>query len=335
MAIQDPISRIEFLISQAEIRFQVEFLAALMSIRSSIDLDALALLMEQGRFTEAFTIVGTAAAKLGTVAAEQFTLAGVSTGEFLTAEVGEIIIGFDQTNVRAVRAMQENQLRLVTNFTQQQRLSTQQALVDGVREGVNPREMARRFRDSIGLTEHQERWVRNYERSLRSLDRDSLSRELRDRRFDRTVRRAIDKGEPLSQEQIDKMVRRYRERALKLRAETIARTEALRAVHEGTEEMYKQAIESGQLSADQLIREWNTAGDEQVRDFGNSKTSHRTMHGQKRLIGEPFSSGAGALTMNPGAFGVANEDINCRCVVSTRILKLTELPSITSIISIF
>ena len=326
MAVTDPVSRIERLIAGAEIQFQVEFLAALQAVRSSINLDDLAELLQQARFAEAFEIVGVAAARLGIVYAQQFVAAGIDTGNFLTANVGEIVIGFDQTNVRAVGAMRNNQLRLVTNFTEQQRRATQQTLIEGVREGVNPRQMARRFRQSIGLTESQERWVRNYERALRNLDRNALGRELRDRRFDSTVRRAIDSGEPLSQKQIDKMVRRYRERTLKLRSETIARTEALRSVHEGAAEMYAQAFESGQLLPEQIARDWNTALDERVRDFSRgAQTSHVTMHLQRRSVGIPFTSGAGNQALHPGSFGVGMEDINCRCVVSTRILTLAEV----------
>ncbi len=326
MATVDPQSRIEALLITAERRFKVEFLSALAAIERGIDLEALATLLEQGRFTEAFATVGQAAARLGNVYAGQFVAAGIDTGNFLTAEVAEIVIGFDQTNTRAVRAMRDNQLRIVTNFTEQQRRATQAALIDGIQRGVNPREMARLFRDSIGLTEQQERWVRNYERSLRDLDRSALARELRDRRFDSSVRRAIDRGEPLTKAQIDKMVGRFRARALKLRAETIARTEALRSVHEGTDEMYRQAIESGQLRADQLIRIWNTAGDERVRNFANgSPTSHVTMNGQNRLIGEVFVSGGGNQTLNPGSFGIGFEDINCRCLISTRILSPSEI----------
>lgn len=335
MAVLDPESRIEALIAGATAQFQVEFLAAIVAIRDSISLGDLARLLEEGRFAEAFAIVGQAAARLGIVHAEQFVRAGIDTGNFLTAEVGEIIIGFDQTNTRAVNAIRENQLRLVTNFTDQQRRATQQALVDGITQGKNPREIARAFRDSIGLTPQQEQWVRNYERQLSDLDRGALSRELRDRRFDGSVRRAIDNGEPLTRQQIDRMVDRMRQRTLKLRAETIARTEGLRAAHEGTNEMYRQAIESGQLGADQLIRIWNTAGDGRVRDFSTgAPTSHVTMNGQQRLVGEPFVSGAGNLSLHPGAFGVGIEDINCRCRVSTRILNLNELPNLTSVVAL-
>ncbi len=324
MAITDPASRIEALIATAESAFQREFMAALRAIQGSISLDELAVLLEQARFAEAFQIISLAAARLGSVWVEQFVAAGVDTANFLTAQ--DIVIGFDQTNTRAVRAMRANQLRLVTNFTEQQRRATQAALIDGIQRGENPREIARAFRNSIGLTEQQERWVRNYERQLRDLDRGALARELRDSRFDRTLRGAIDRGEPLSRAQIDKMVDRYRQRTLKLRSETIARTEGLRVAHEGTDEMYRQAIESGQLQPDQLIRIWATEGDHLVRDFGTgAQTSHRTMHGQQRLVGEPFVSGAGNLTLHPGSFGVAEEDINCRCLVQTRIRTLSEI----------
>ena len=94
----------------------------------------------------------------------------------------------------------------------------------------------------------------------------------------------------------------------------------------------QQALDTGELQADQLTRIWNTAGDERVRDFANgAKTSHRTMHNQERLVGVPFTSGAGNQALHPGAFGRGEEDVNCRCVVSTRIKSLSELPGILSV----
>ena len=190
---------------------------------------------------------------------------------------------------------------------------------------MTPREMARAFRDSIGLTQTQEQWVENYRRNLSDLDRRALDRTLRDGRFDRTVRRAIDTGKPLSTDKIDKLVARYRERMVAYRAEVIARTEALKSAHMGVREMYGQAIELGELDPRLLRSIWNTAGDEMVRDFGNgAATSHRTMHNQERLWGEPHTSGAGNMAFDPGTFGVAEDDIQCRCVRSTRILSPQE-----------
>lgn len=332
MAVTDPEARIERLIARAEVEFGAAFTEMLSLVKGSISLSDLADLLDQSRFAEAFQIVARSSALLSVVWSGSYVRAGSETGSWLTANVADVVMVFDQTNFRAVQVMRNNGLRLVSSFTEQQRVATQQALIDGISRGVNPREMARAFRNSIGLTPNQERWVRNYERALQDLDAGALRRELRDRRFDPTVRRAIAQGDPLTKQQIDKMVARYRARALKLRAETIARTEALRSTHEGVREMYDQAIEAGELLPDQLIRIWNTAGDERVRDFGGgAQTSHRIMNNQQRLVGELFRSGAGNLTLDPGAFGVGSEDINCRCVVSTRILNLNELPSFTGV----
>jgi len=325
MAITDPETRISSLIRSGQAKITEEFFAALLLVRNSIDLDELATLLEAGRFDEAFRVVGRAAGRLGVSWADVYTVSGSSTGDWLTREVGEVVISFDQTHERAVRIMRENQLRLVREFTEQQRLATNQAIVRGITDGVNPREMARAFRDSIGLTQNQERWVANYERALRDLDRGALERALRDRRFDRTVQRAIEEGRPLTRGQINKMVKRYRERAIKYRSEVIARTESLKATHAGVREMYDQAIDAGQLDPQQLVRIWNTAGDDRVRALPQDQTSHESMHNQERMWGEPFTSGAGNQAFDPGTFGVAYEDIQCRCVVSTRILTPEEI----------
>ena len=213
--------------------------------------------------------------------------------------------------------MNRNTLRMVRGFSSEQRTVTRNALARGIREGLNPRDVARTFRDSIGLTKTQEQWVANYRRSLSTLDRDALSRALRDKRFDRTVAAAIADGRPLSTTQIEAMVKRYSERMVKYRSEVIARTEALRSVHQGTEAMYEQAIQNGELKADSLSREWNTANDERVRE------SHASMHGQVQPFGQPFVSGAGNLLNYPGdPEAPAEEVIQCRCVVGTRITNL-------------
>jgi hypothetical protein len=325
VAVTDPASRLQRLINETEARFNREFLGALRLIRNQISLNDLADLIEQGRFEEAFESVLILASRLNVVWSSGFVDAGTSTAAFLTNNVPDIVIDFDQTNERGVQAMRDNRLRLVSEFTDQQRRATNQAMVTGFQEGQNPRQMARRFRNSIGLTARQERTVRNYERALRTLDRDALRRSLRDRRFDSNVARAIADQEPLSERQISRMVTRFRERAIALRSRTIARTEALRSVHQGVDEMYGQAIESGQLQPDQLIRIWNTALDERVRDFANgASTSHASMHDQERQFLVPFTSGAGRSALSPGQFNVPDEDINCRCNVSTRILTPAE-----------
>lgn len=326
MPVIDPVKRIEALLAQAEPAFQQAFLEMVSSIRSARTLDELATLLSQGRVDEALGLIDQAATKLGSAWSDSYVVSGAALSDDIERAVGNITIDFDRVNFRAVNAMQDNQLRLVQEFSEQQRRATRSALIDGIRRGVNPREQARVFRSSIGLTERQVGAVSNYRRLLENLDRQALSRKLRDGRFDRTVRRAIEDREPLSPKQIDRMVERYRQRAIKSRAETIARTEALRSVHKGSREMFEQAIQGRVLTADQLIREWNTARDERVRG------SHAFMHGQQTDMITPFLSGLGNFLMHPGDPSAPTADvIQCRCVVSIRMATIQELQGLVSV----
>lgn len=234
------------------------------------------------------------------------TITAASTGEQLRS-LG-VRTAFDGTSRRTIAALQEHRLRLVQGFTQEQTQVAQTAIHRGLLDGRNPVAQAREFRENIGLTPKQEAIVSNYRRLLTNQDRAALDRKLRDARFDSTVDRSITSGVKLTPDQIDKMVGRYRERMVKLRAETIARTESMRALSTGQDAMYRQAVEEGTLGKDEVELEWVTAKDERVRP------SHMVMDGQRRKIGEPFVTGLGNLLYYPrDPFGVAEDTIECRC----------------------
>jgi len=310
--VKDSLARIEELVASSDRRFRRTFLEMVRLMREELNLTQIATLLEQGRVEQALGLLEAAAAKLGVAWSESFTAAGFSTAQHINRHVPVIDFDFDQTNTGAVEAMRRNRLRLIRGFTDQQRLATRQALASGIEQGLNPREQARLFRDSIGLTPYQERIVRNYRRDLIEGNSSALDRELRDRRFDGSARQAVEAGGGLPKTQVERMVERYRQRMINLRAETIARTESLRAVHEGVENTFQQAIEDGVLVQQQLTRTWNSASDSRVRD------SHREMDGQKRPFGQPFTTGGGYHLMYPtDPNGPPEETINCRCVVST------------------
>ena len=290
------------------------FATMVRQIRSSLTLGQIQTLLETGRIEQALNVALRVAPMLGDAYVESFIDAGRDVARQIGREIGEIGVRFDVVNQRAVDAMQRNRLRLVQEFTVEQRQATRQALNRGVREGLNPRDQARNFRDSIGLTRRQEQAVANFRRMLEENDRTALRRALRDRRFDRTIERAIKSGRKLPQTAIDRMVDRYRQRYIKYRSEVIARTEALRSVHEGSESMFSQAFADGTLNPEDVQREWNTALDERVRG------SHKTMHGQIRPVDVPFNSGLGNELRYPGDPQAPGADtIQCRCSVGTRI----------------
>lgn len=314
---EDPAERIERLLGAAEPELRNAFLRMVATIQSALTLDEIAGFIENGQLEKALDAALRAAPMLGEAYADSFIAAARDTARELGFALGEIPVVFDQTNIGAVNAINANKFRLVREFSEGQREATRAAVARGIAAGQNPRDVARTFRDSIGLTQKQQQWVANYRRALETLDTDAIQRALRDRRFDRTVAAAIRDQRPLSSKQINDMVKRYTERMIKYRAEVIARTEALRSVHQGAEEMYRQAIANGDLRPESLSREWNTAKDERVRE------SHAAMHGQVQPFGVPFVSGAGNLLNYPGdPEAPAEEVIQCRCAVGTRITTL-------------
>jgi uncharacterized protein with gpF-like domain len=306
--------KIDRMVRDMEPALAAAFFSSLRLIRDKFTLALLEELISRGAIDQAIKIAEQAAQKLGTAWTMGYNRAGQEAAEALGRAVADIVIDFDITNWRAVEVARENQLRLVREFSDEQRAVTRDIIRQGVQDGENPRVTARKIRESIGLTRKQQQSVENFRRMLETRDRTALTRALRDRRFDPTIERAIRSGRPLTEAQIDNMVDRYRERMLKMRAETIARTEALRAVNQATHQMFNQAVEMGLLQQNNIIQEWNTAKDERVRG------THQAMHGQIRPFGVPFTTGSGASLMYPGdPAGPARETINCRCAVGTRL----------------
>lgn len=91
------------------------------------------------------------------------------------------------------------------------------------------------------------------------------------------------------------------------RARTITRTEAGRVQEQASFDAAEKAKEAG---AD-VVKQWSA-----VRD-GKTRDSHRALDGQVRELNEPFSIGT-HKAMHPHGFGLAEEDINCRCTMLTR-----------------
>jgi uncharacterized protein with gpF-like domain len=115
---------------------------------------------------------------------------------------------------------------------------------------------------------------------------------------------------PLTPDQIDKLLTRYKDSLLKLRGESIARTESIQSLNRSQFEAIKQASDMGAMKNKQAKKEWDTAGDSRVRH------SHAAMNGQVVELDQPFVSPSGALMMFPGDISLgapAEEIIHCRC----------------------
>lgn len=315
---EDPAERINRLLDEQDARIGTIFRTAISELKDEVDLDELADLIEQGSTGEAIDKLKDAAEKLSAASNVAFITSGTSAADFLrSAGVARIV--FNQINLNAVAQMQANRLELIREFTNEQRKATSMALISGVEGGTNPKAAARNFRDSIGLTSTQWTHVESYRAALERVGVDdqaaqnALGRALRDGRGDKTILAAAKAGRAIPAEKIDWLVSRYTDRYVKHRSEVIGRTEALRAVHQGNEEAYRQAIESGEIKAEQIRREWRTRLD------GRERRTHMLLNGQELGWGESWVTENGALRYPGDPAAPASETIQCRCAVLTRI----------------
>lgn len=316
--IRDSAERIEQVLAGQSAQFSRVFYEAIAAIRDATTIDELARLLEAGNYEAALRTIERGAAMLGNQYGRSLAASAEATAAWLATEALDITVSFDMSNTRAVERMQLNRLRLIQNFTQEQREMLRGVLSDGIARGLNPKEQARLFRQSIGLTATQENHVRNYRNELETVGREgsvsyseATRRQLRSGASDRTIASAMRRNVPLTNSQIDAMVDAYRKNYIAYRAKVISRTEALRAVNEGTEELFLQAVEEGQLDENALVRTWVTARDERVR------SSHAILNGQKRALGEFWQTENGRLRYPGDPSAPPSETVQCRCIVTT------------------
>lgn len=239
---------------------------------------------------------------------------------------------FDVRNVRAEQWLRLHSATVVRDLREDQREGIRSFLEANLQRGSNPRVVAldlagrinprtgHRENGIIGLTLQQVQWILNYALELDTLDPKALTRNLRDARFDRSLKRAIDTQTPLSSDLRAKMLAQYRNRAIRYRAETIALTETMTALHEAQDEAMRQAIDAGQVKREHVVKIWRSARDARVRD------THRALDGKTVPFDGLFQSPSGAFLRFPGdPQAPASERIRCRCWLETSIDFLAEV----------
>lgn len=292
------------------------FLESARRLSNSVDVGELKALLSQHRIDQAISYLGS---KLPSTAfqplANQIAAGAIKSGQLSAQNIGIAEFQFSQINPKTVDFLRRYEGDLITEMTRKTRETVMQVIRQGITAGQNPLDTARDVKDLIGLTRTQAQAVANYRSALQAGSRDALSRGLRDRRFDSSVARAASDGAPLSREKIDNLVGRYRNRYLRYRAETIARTESIRAVSAGNHLNWQQLVESGKLDADQVVRKWVYTHDEKTR------TAHRMipeMNPDGVGLNDRFDTPLGPLLFPCDPSGQPENTINCRCTVIYR-----------------
>jgi hypothetical protein len=283
-------------------------------LREHNAIDDVANAIRVGNYDGAIVGITEAAAHWGdaVVAAQQ--IAGQQASSWLGDQLDQLV-SFDRTNHAAVAAMNEARVDAIRAVTNDTRETVRSIITDGVANGDNPRVIARDVREVIGLTPAQAGYVDNFRSELERGDWSAAgSRELIDGRWQRTFDRLARDGTELAPAQIDTMVQRYTDNMVTWRAETIARTEGLRAAHSGYQQGFQQAVNDGRVESHELIQTWKHTNHGRY-----ARVDHERMNNQQRPFGVPFLSGSGALLMFPcDPDAPPGETINCRCIVTTR-----------------
>lgn len=324
---------LEPLIEQWAPEIRKAFLDAVYAIRNSVDLEALVRAIRDGDVDRAMAEVNLDPAVWRPVDAalsQAFEAGGTATvGSLRPARTdagARLHVLFDARNITAESWLRTHSSNLIREIADDQRTAIRDHLTAGMAKGEGPRKVAldlvgrtnpttkKREGGVIGLLASQEKWVRNYEEELVNLSQNALSRKLRDKRFDRTVAKAIKDGTPLSPDQVAKMVNAYRQRALKARAESIARTEAMSALNKSKTEGVDQAIAKGAVAPQYITKKWKSAMDTRVRE------THVHLNGQVVPYTGKFRSTSGAELDFPGdPTAPASERVQCRCTWEIRI----------------
>ena len=241
---------------------------------------------------------------------------------------GLVIFRFDARNPKVETDLREKSSALITRLTGEARENVRALLEKGMIAGANPRTTAldiigrvdpitkRRIGGVIGLTENQANWVENVTRYLQTNDPRYFKFELRDKRFDSIVKKAMESGTPLSDDNVSRLTTAYKNRALKYRGETVARTETIQSLNRGEFMANRQAIDQGVFTSTQIKKYWSSGHDSHVR------TSHKYLDNKYDLknaisLDQPFVSTSGSKLMFPGDTSLgagADEIANCRCM---------------------
>ncbi|KQV31140.1 hypothetical protein [Rhizobium sp. Root1204] len=322
------------LLSQYEPKVAAAFREAIEAIKSSIVLKTIVERLERGDITGAVAAVQfepEAFAALELSLREAFNAGGINMVQSLPLLISpdgtRVLFQFGVRNLEGERLIREQSSTLVTNITDDQREALRMGFEAGLSKGQNPTKTAldvvgrvnritgRREGGYIGLTSRQVEFIARAKENLLSGDPVAMSKYLdlktRDKRFDRTVAKAIRDGKPVDAEMTRKIIMRLSDKNLLLRGETIGLEETRTALFSVRDNAIRQQVEAGKITAQEVTKKWKHSGSEHPR------MQHVQMATQNAVpLDMPFVAPDGTMLMYPhDPKAPARHRIGCKCRV--------------------
>lgn len=145
---------------------------------------------------------------------------------------------FDLTNPRVFDWIENHTGDLIRQVSTETKLAVRSIIDRGFREGRTVDQMARDIKQVVGLTKNQANAVMNYEKRLIE--------------------------EKIKPQRTEKLVERYRQKMLRLRASNIARTETITASARGQQLLWQQGADEGLINETTWQRKWIVTRDDRT-----------------------------------------------------------------------
>lgn len=336
---------LEDLISELEDDVAAAFVESIRDIRSDAQFRLVVNALERGdieRVIELLNIDGSYFAPLDAAMRQSYEAGGAwAMGEMqrmARAQGARLTARFDTMNPRAREYIANRSSALITEVSDQTKSLARNVIAQGLDENRSYRSIAldlvgrydgtakRRVGGIIGLTSGEQANAQRAYNQLVSGDPAELAkylkREVRDKRFDSVVYKAIRTGQPVPAAQAAAMKVRMEDMLMERRGLRISRTELLTNINAANDQGVEQLIQSGRLAREDVVNVWDSSEDKYTRD------SHVFMDGQRQQQGTPFRTGSGYLLLYPGdrTYGApASEVIHCRCYLRREIDFLAQL----------
>lgn len=162
-------------------------------------------------------------------------------------------------NERAVQAAQLRSAELVVGIERESREAMRQILGETLNGDYTVDQAARLIRDTVGLTPDRSQAVVSYRNALERMAEGLIDPKTVSNDFALAGRI----GRTVTGSRIDQLVSQYAQRQVRDRALTIARTETMRAAHDGQRELWRAAADSGLIDRSSR-RVWVTTADDRL-----------------------------------------------------------------------
>jgi len=326
--------QIEDLLRKQDAAVRRAFLAAIQDITSRTQLTKLRDALRRGDIQAAIEALNLESAAYQVFAAEianTYTQAGaiIAAGRVWRAfDLSRVVHRFDVTNPEAEAYLRNVSSSRITRVVQDQIEAVRIVINAGYAQGRHPNSIAldivgrvgpsgARSGGIVGLSQPQAQWVVNMREYLTNDPARALQMTRRDRRFDRAIMKAIETGRPLTTAQIDRMVSRYSDRLLQLRAEGIARSETGMAVETARHDTWRQYQQKNGIPDRAVVKKWFHGG---PAANGRERPTHVAMHQQEvRGLDTPFLVGGVPMRYPLDPNAPVDEIVNCRCTYTINV----------------